>query len=233
MKVLIPLIVALVTTGTVLGTTPIGGDYTNIANLNYTSNDPYHGSPSSVCCSIMQMQHYLRTGQDIPRSPQYLRIRAGIEVPFQGDDIYPGHGFSSPWLAVRLVADYGSCPASMCTWGNLIPTPAMEAAAQEVRGTYDFRTLWDIPDYVAALEYLKLPENRGDAVMLSTDGYSYYGIIGVDQQGKGIWLDHYMRLGKARIQHLGLEDGQRLWDAQIRGNMYGPPEAYMAVMLMP
>lgn len=208
------------------------GDYAKIGTLNYSNNplDPYERAPANCCCSIMQMQHYLRTGEDIPLSAWYLQLRAGTESFTDG--IYVYHGFSSPWLAVRLDATYGSCPASMFRPGRLTWTPQIVAEAELRKGRFDFLTLTGqptppaVPDYPAALVHLAA--NPGDAVLLGQYGYDGAAIVGVDADGKGIFVRHYQQRGKAEVTHKTLQEGTAFWDKMI----YQNPPQYQPVEFM-
>lgn len=215
------------------GGAPVRGDYAQIANLDYRTQRVYreNWAPSACCCSIMQMQHYLRTGVDTPLSAKYLCVKAGTADP--RDDIGSWHGFSSTWLAVKLVADHGSCPDAMYQPLRVRITPQMEAEAALRKGRYDFLQLADVPDYAAALTHLAA--NPGDAVLLGDywtwDGYA---IVGVDAEGNGIWVRHFQTDGPAEVRHLGVADGSVIWDDLVYNeNPRGiPPEAFMVVMRM-
>lgn len=208
------------------------GDYAQIGNLNYRNSptDLDNWAQANNCCSIMQMQRWLREGIDVPLSARYLVTKAASESPT--DQIRFFHGFTSAWLAVRLDADYGSCPASMYPLTQWRITPAMEAEAAKVKGRYDFLTLTGaptppaVPDYAAALVHLKA--NPGDAVLLSQYGFDGYAIVGVDADGKGIWIRHYKQRGKPQILHLDEAAGKPLWDKMI----YDNPPQYQPVEFM-
>lgn len=88
------------------------GDYDQIPNLTYVSDDCGKGAPTSLGLAITQMQDYLEFGVDVPRSPHYLRWMAGREDP--RDDIYPVHGMSSPWLMIRVASEIGAPSLQMC-----------------------------------------------------------------------------------------------------------------------
>lgn len=207
--------------------------YDNIANLTYISDDCGKGAPTSVGLAICQMQNYLETGVDVPMSPHYLRWMAGQEIPGGGDDIYPYHGMSSPFLMIRVASQYGAPSLALCprrTAGRF--TDAMHAEAAMLRRQNGLLTLNDVPDYPAALNHLAA--NPGDAIQLATDGYDGYAIIGVTAQGRGIWLRFYdgrqfdFSVRPARVDTPTEQEGIARWNAMIQGNITTPIN-YMTV----
>lgn len=209
------------------------GDYTRIASLNYRSDDPTarlidHTNPAAVVCFGLQMQAYLRTGIDTPLSPRYLRIKAGSKP---GDDVTVQHGFSNPRFAWQLARDYGSCPAEMCPWYTIWSTAAMDNAAKVYRAgptIYGYET---IPSYTAAL--IQLAAKPGDYIHVATDGWEAYAIVGVDQSGRGIWVDCYKRSGPARVQLLDIAAGESLWSRMTTGRSFGPENYVLGVGMRP
>lgn len=194
-----------------------GSGQTTVAGLNYqTGSVLINGVPADAACSIMQAQHWYRTGEDVPLSQMFLRLVAA-EYP----DVYVVHGFSSPHLAWQLCHDHGACPATMKPW-----TAAARTAALTFR-VGGLLTLADVPDYAAALVHLQA--HPGDGILLATDGYQSYAIVGVDEDLRGVWVDHYRSGGRAAVLLLDETDGSVLWDAMLYGQSLGP-ENYMVVI---
>lgn len=210
------------------------GDYDQIANLTYISDDCDRGAPASIALAICQMQDYLQYGTDIPRSPHFLRWVAAQQDPF--DDIYPVHGFSSPFLSIKLASEIGaptlaSCPRT--TAGRF--TQAMYADAAASRRQNGLLNMNDVPDYPSALNHLAA--NPGDAIQLATDGWDGYAIIGLNQQGRGIWLRFYdgrfldTSIRRAVVDFPTEQEGIARWRNMVEGNMV-PPINYMTVWTM-
>lgn len=213
------------------------GDYNNIANLNYVSDDCKKGAPTSIGLAICQMQDYLQFGIDIPRSPHFLRWEAGMEMPGIQDDIYPVHGMSSPWLMIRVCSEIGAPSLALCprtTAGRF--TQEMYDEAEMLRRSNGLWTLNEVPDYPSAL--IHLANNHGDAIQLATDGYDGYAILGVTSEGRGIWLRFYdgrnfnFNIRKGVVDFPTQEEGIRRWKNLIEGNRYGEPIGYMSVWRM-
>ena len=197
--------------------------YNNIANLNFYTSNTDHGSPAAVGLGIVQTQYYLATGQDIPLSQKYLRIKVGRES--FTDIINVPHGFSSPALTQAKCYQYGSCPEVM--WKRPI-TPEMDAAA--IHAGPAFFTYTDVPTYAAAKAHLAV--NPGDGVMISTDGYDAYGFIGLDSQQRGILVHYYGTNGYADVLHLDDAAGDALWRQMTEDNDHSPAN-YVFGFVMP
>ena len=209
------------------------GDYSQIANLDYGTDMPNHGCMASTLCSVMQMQSYLRTGVDPGRlSPAFLMIEAGT-IP--GDDVIVLHGFSSPILGWQLAHDWGSCPVELCPKSTLTVRgmtaynpdgrdDAREAALPFRVG--NFTGYADLPNCQTA--YSWLATRPGAAVIVGTDGYPCYAIMGLDSHGRGIWLTHYGISGPAQIDYLDAVAGQQRWDAMTLNSCCFGPENYVA-----
>ena len=219
-----------------LNQTAFIGDYNQIANLNYISDDCDKGAPTSLGLAICQMQDYLQYGVDIPRSPHYLRWMAGMEVPRNGDDIYPVHGMSSPWLMIHVTNEIGAPSLQLCprtTAGRF--NQAMHDEAASFRRSNGLITLNEVPDYISALEHLRL--NQGDAIQLAKDGYDGYAILGVTPEGRGIWLRFYdgrnldMRVRPGVVDFPTEQEGVSRWNRMVSGNNLEPIN-YMTVWRM-
>ena len=210
------------------------GDYANIANLTYVSDDCDHGAPTSLGLAICQMQDYLQFGVDVPRSPHYLRWQAAAQD--SRDDIYPYHGISSPLLLISLTSTIGAPSLEVCprTRAGRF-TSAMHSEAAVTRRVNGYGYLSDVPDYPAALAHLAA--NPGDAIQLATDGWDGYAIIGVDDQGRGIWLRFYdgrnfnFSVRPATVDTPTTQQGIDRWERMVNGNSL-PPINYMAVWRM-
>lgn len=212
------------------------GDYNNIANLNYVSDDTGNGAPTSIGLAICQMQDYLQFGIDVPRSPHFLRWEAGREVPGSGDDIFPYHGMSSPWLMIRVCSEIGAPSLALCprtTAGRF--TQEMYDEAEMLRRPNGLWTLNEVPDYPSAL--IHLANNRGDAIQLATDGYDGYAILGVTTEGRGIWLRFYdgrnfnFNIRPGVVDTPTEQEGINRWNRMIQNNSLDPIN-YMTVWRM-
>ena len=202
------------------------GDYSKIAELNFST------TPTSIladhyvapCCSCdgMQVAIYMQTGVDPgPLSPQYMMTTAWYD-----GTTGPYHGFNA-FNGADIAGRVGSCPAAMCEPGTLILTPAMDEAAAKNRTAEIFLTMATIPDYPSALDYLAT--HPGSVVVLTTGSYRAYSIIGIDIEGKGIWLDRWKVKGQPKVLHLTEADGIARWNTMVQGQTY-EPAAYMVVM---
>lgn len=175
-------------------------------------------------CAAMQVQHHLRTGEDVPLSPQFLITVAGRLS--STDDITIRHGWSSPILGWQLAHSFGSCPAPLCTRLGIL-TEAMHDAAVPFRVGQEFLTLFQIPDYPSAVAYLA--EHPGAVVILTTSGRRAYAIIGVDEEGRGVWLDYWRRATPA-VLHMSAADGTETWNAMLYADKELGPENFLVVV---
>ena len=205
------------------------GDYSQIANLNYSSipkswliQDAY---VAPCCfCDVMQMQSYLRTGIDSgPLSPQYMMTQAGPKYLNYSSNFV--HGFGA-FVGAAIAGSKGSCSASLCPPMTRTLTDQMQSEAVPNRTAEIFLTLPDIPDYSSAIQYIS--ENHGSAVVLTTGSYRAFAIIGVSQ-GRGIWLDHWKNTGPPRVLLLTAEEGEAKWRYMIEGQTY-TPDNYMVLL---
>jgi hypothetical protein len=187
-------------------------------------------------CDAMQIQYYMRTGVDPgPLSPQYTITSIGQRDP--RDDITTLHGWSSPWLGVSICQQFGSCAAALCPPNPLTfkVSAAAKADAEKYKTSGEFLQLKDVPDYPAAVKHIAA--HPGDVCILTNEGRESYAIIGVDAQGRGIWLDHN-RVGPPLVRHLTEAEGAAIWSRMIyrtdnpRRNEALEPAGFMVVMPM-
>lgn len=159
-----------------------------------------------------------------------------MEVPRSGDDIYPFHGMSSPWLMIRVCSEIGAPSLQLCprtTAGRF--TEEMYEEAEMLRRPNGLWTLNEVPNYTAALEHLRL--NQGDAIQLATDGYDGYAILGITPEGRGIWLRFYdgrnfnLNIRPGTVDFPTEQQGTDRWNRMIQGNIYTPIN-YMSVWRM-
>jgi hypothetical protein len=190
---------------------PTGGDY----------NLWKHAVPCAQFCNVGTLQAYLRDGSNTPLSSQFLLSVIGAsDGPF-GTITIP-HGASSPQLIWQWMHYKGSPPEWVCPRVTINVTQAQYDAAYPYR-VGRFIGLATIPDYRAAVQYLAA--HPGAAVVLTTDGYQSYSIVGL-KDGKGIWLE-YQRPGRPTVRYLTEAEGAAIWDSMVNGNTH-PPASYMA-----
>lgn len=181
---------------------------------------PINGEPAAVWCDVMQWQHFVRTGENVTLSPQYVLSTAAKRY----EDVYLLHGLSSPALGWQIAHDFGSCPQALCPRRTLTPERCDSAAAPYRVG--GLLTLAAIPDCTAAMAFVSA--NPGAAVVLTTDGYDSYALLDVDQD-HGLWITHDSS-GRAVLQWLDVAQGSALWESMIRGNWF-PADNYMVAVL--
>lgn len=210
-------------------------DYTKITALRYSAAPSWltdHYYVACRFCDVMQMQAYLRTGVDPgPLSPQFMTICAAEWDGPGGTNI--GHGWSSPLLGWGIAEKYGACRSTTCPQKARKLTDAMKSEAAQFRVGSQFLLLKDIPDYPAAVAHLAA--NHGDGFVLSNAGRKSYAIIGVDAQGRGIWLDG-SGTTPPKVVAKSEADGIAAWrsmlyDQRNRGGTY-PPEQFMVGLTM-
>lgn len=211
------------------------GDYSKITALKYSAAPslmPDHYYVACRFCDVMQMQHYLRTGIDVgPLSPQFMTICAAEWDGPGGTNIF--HGWTSPLLGWGIAEKFGTCLAKTCGPMTAKLTDAMKSEALQFRVGSQFLLLKDIPDYPAAVAHLAA--NHGDAFVLSCAHRKSYAIIGVDSQGRGIWLDG-TKNKPPRVLAMSETDGIEAWRSMLYGqrNSGGtyPPEQFMVGLTM-
>lgn len=195
--------------------------------LPFHSDNTDHGSPTSCAVAALQIQKAVRTNNYTvgPLSTEYILRKAGQKSYF--DNINARHGISSGRLLWQYCFDFGSCPLSMC------PTPTRRLTTDMHSAALPYRCgvllgLADVPDHQSALEHLAA--NYGDCILLTTDGYRAFLLIGIDEFGNGIWLDFYSQQ-RARLQYLDYAAGNALWNDMLYGNDF-TADNYLTVFTM-
>lgn len=214
----------------------VPGDYNKIALLDFQTDDDSYGAPPSAAAVIPHVQRYLRDGMDVPLSQWYIRVKVDLsdlkptkENPkINRGEITARHGTSSPRLMWQALHDHGVCPLSMCKGGELsIPTPAIDAAAAPYK-VGGLLGLTEVPDYTAAINHLKA--NKGDGLLLTTDGRESYAVVAVDDQDRGLWVGYYNSGNKANLQWLSVEEGTAKMRKLGEDQYYGKPADYFLVI---
>lgn len=176
-------------------------------------------------CAAMQVQQFGRDGSDIALSPQYMITVAGRLQP--RDDITIQHGWSSAILGWQLAHSFGAPPASMYTQVRGVLTDEVHEAAQQFTVGQEFMTFNQLPNYPSTLGYIA--QHPGAVAILTTSGRRAFAIIGVDAEGRGLWLDYWQRT-VPQVLHLSEPDGVATWNAMLYADKELGPENFMVVL---